>query len=132
MFGAMISLAQAMKKRPGDKFSVNCKIVEKKTATEFVIADDSESLNLFVKETKTSQARYFVEEKFIRIVNPGIDKSNRQVIIGANTAVFLGNPITSLVSGANGPASEVFIPLSDSFGLDPRMVNLPAIFFRCQ
>jgi hypothetical protein len=119
---SLFSLSKALNQKVGTKFSINCKIVEKISGTEFLIADDSECLNLVVKVQKPTHMRYLEENSFLRIVHPGVDKADRTITIEQKTAIFLGKPIQDLVSTADNPteplvqAPEDFTPLSNSFG----------------
>jgi hypothetical protein len=127
MATAAITLSQVLKQKNDSKFSVNCKIVFGKGA-EFTIADSTASLGLLVHDHKLNQAKYFEVERYIKIVNPTINKQDKCLIIDVKTFVFQGKPIKNLkieeqkfkVTTTKMP--EEYTKLSTTFELEAKKV----------
>jgi hypothetical protein len=121
------TLSKVLKQKAGRKLILNCKIVAQKSTSAFVIADETDSMDLTLTEMKPSQARYFVVDRFIKIMSPIIQKSERVIVISGETAVFQGRSfegaITPIVNGPVELTLADFALLSSISEVGPYVVS---------
>lgn len=113
----IITLLQALKQRgkPKERWMANVKVVGMVSPTTYKVADLTAEVSLEVTKLKTTFAKYLQIGRFVKIVDPTLDKQNNRLIVTESSLILLGRKIEGMADAAN-PGND----LSICANLDPQ------------
>ena len=74
------------------RIQINVKVVSEESLSRFKICDAEREISLEVEGSKFSNSKFLREGKFVKIVDPKIDKENKSITINDQSLLIIGQP----------------------------------------
>ena len=84
------------------------KVVSEESPSRFKICDEVREISLEVEGSKYSNSKFLREGKFVKIVDPKIDKENETVTINDQSLLIIGQPFTQTTPTGQDQPIESF------------------------